>query len=202
MNKLILFVFLQSLNLAIEAKEYETITIPTINSRDEQRCLKDYQITMLQQHNRYRKLKFLDPLEVSKKLQYVALLAAQRCSENVENKEEVLKKTKLFKTDRMSIIQKKVNIDECGKKAFLVSESWYENRFYWTALNDDQNYKYLGCAVSIKNEDSCHVCFYQGEKGNIKLQNNKAPRYSHIDLKSYDDNFWNSYENKMKCKLN
>ena len=187
-------------SLEIEGKEYETITRPTINSRDEQRCLKDYQITMLQQHNRYRRLKFLDPLEVSKKLQYVALLAAQRCSENVENKEEVLKKTNPYDTGEMSIIQDYANIDECEKNAIILSESWYKNRNYWIALNDDQKYKYLGCAVSIKYEVGCHVCYYQGEKGHIKLQNNYVPRQSQIDLKSYADNFWKNDENNMKCK--
>ena len=74
-----------------------------------------------------------------------------------------------------------------------MSESWYENREYWTAVMEDRNYKYLGCAVSIKKEIGCHVCLYQGERGKLKLQQNKVPGQSRIDLDSYADNFWNSY---------
>ena len=168
------------------------ITKPKIKIPEEEMCLEDYQMTMLEQHNRYRELNFMDPLVVSKKLQYVALLTAQRCSET-KNVKEAVKKTSIYFTDQMSIIQNKGSINECRKKAILVSESWYENREYWTALMEDRNYKYLGCAVSIKKEIGCHVCLYQGERGKLKLQQNKVPGQSRIDLDSYADNFWNSY---------
>ena len=210
MNKQTIFVLLLSFNLAIEGKrydakrkrikQYEIITRPKIKVPEEEMCLEDYQMTMLEQHNRYRELNFMDPLVVSKKLQYVALLTAQRCSET-KNVKEAVNKTSIYFTDQMSIIQNKGSINECRKNAILVSESWFENREYWTALMEDRNYKYLGCAVSIKKEIGCHVCLYQGERGKLKLQQNKVPGQSRIDLDSYTDNFWNSYQTILKCKF-
>ncbi len=52
---------------------------PNITSLEEQRCHEDYQTTMLEQINKYRSFYGMDPLQVSRKLQFVALLAAQRC---------------------------------------------------------------------------------------------------------------------------
>ena len=60
------------------AQKNDPFDKPTIASLEDQRCQEDYQYKMLEHTNKYRRLKGLKPLQGSKKLQYVALLAAQR----------------------------------------------------------------------------------------------------------------------------
>ena len=61
------------------APKNDPLDRPAITSLEQQKCQEDYQTTMLEHSNKYRSLNGLKPLQGSKKLQYVALLATQRC---------------------------------------------------------------------------------------------------------------------------
>ena len=147
---------------------------------------------MIEQTNKYRSLKGFKSLQGSKKLQYVALLTAQKCHElgRIKARESFL----LFNTG-WSTLTLPTSIDECKENAVRKASTWYDWGG-WTALNEEEDYSYMGCAVSIINSTACHICYYQDDKGADKLELDIVPPEVNIDLKSYNDSFWTQFPGK------
>ena len=163
---------------------------------EDQRCQDNFQTTMLEQTNKYRSLYHLKPLKGSKKLKYVALLAAQRCS--VLGMKKAVESIGPFNTG--SSFGYTYNTSSIGFKQNAVNQvsSWYDWG-HWTALIDrKEDYSYMGCAVSIINSTACHICYYQDDKGADKLELDIVPPEVNIDLKSYNDFFWTQFPGKLK----
>ena len=105
MNKLLFVVIFLFLEMNIECRpqrETRQLMRPKIKSVEEQRCQEEYQTTLLEQTNKYRSLYGMEPLQRSRKLQYVALLAAQRCQE-FESEEKAINSLFLFNTSMTEI---------------------------------------------------------------------------------------------------
>ena len=214
MGKLFFWVIFLCLNLIIEGRpqrEAWKLMRPSINNVQEQRCQGDYQTTMLDLTNKYRSLDGLKPLLGSKKLQYVALLAAQRCQEfkSAKKATDAVKSLQLFNTtgDRDDS-----NSFECKTRAFDRAFSLYErvkecdfDCAYFGDYNEKMdllknilNYTYMGCAVSLYpyKYKRCDVCYYQNDQGVEKLKLNILPPNISIDLESYNNSFWTQFHGK------
>jgi hypothetical protein len=165
-----------------------TLDRPNITSLDEQRCQEDHQTTMLEQINKYRSLNGLKPLQSSKKLQYVALLAVQRS-----------KTLKIFNTEISYGSDFNTSLIKCTKSAVKFASTWYEFE-NWTPLDKKENYTYMGCAISIVDSIGHQVCYYQNDIGADKLKLNIMPSEVNIDLESYNDSFWTQFQGKQKIK--
>ena len=173
---------------------------PNITSLEDQRCQEDYQTTMLEHTNKYRSLYGLKPLQLSKKLQYIALLAAQRCHEGGRMAVESLK---MFNTESIYDLTNNTSITECKNNAINKASNWYEWLMYWLLLNKEENYTHIGCAISIVENTGCHVCYYHGDKGADNLELDIVPLEINIDLESYNDSFWTQFQGKsiLNCWL-
>jgi hypothetical protein len=176
------------------AQKYDPYYRPTINSLEEQKCQENYQMTLLEHTNKYRSLKSLKPLQGSKKLQYVALLTAQRFHVLNDIKKAV-ESLKLLNTGFAYGLYDYTSINECQNNAVNLASEWYELES-WPPLDKEQNVNYMGCAVSIVNNLGCNVCYYQTEKGADKLKLNILPVELNIDLESYNDSFWTQFKGK------
>ena len=170
---------------------------PTITSLEEQKCQEDYQTTMLEYTNKYRSWYGLKPLQGSKKLQYVALLTAQRC--HVLGPKKAVESFLLFNTAASYGFNYNQSINECKKNAVSTVLDWYESE-NWAPLDKEENFSYVGCAVSIFDTTAFHVCYYQIEKGADKLKLDIVPTDTNIDLESYKDSFWTQFPGKSKIK--
>ena len=173
------------------APKNDPLDRPAITSLEQQKCQEDYQTTMLEHSNKYRSLNGLKPLQGSKKLQYVALLATQRC--HVLNSiEKSTNSLQLFNTNYQYDPNYNTSINNCKKNALARASGLYY-------LEDLIGYEkifpsiYMGCAVSIVNSVECHVCYYQDDKGGDKLKLNIVPAGVNIDLESYNDSFWTQF---------
>jgi len=157
---------------------------------EEQKCQEDYQNTMLDNTNKYRSWYGLEPLQVSKKLQYVALLAAQRC--HVLGKDKAVESFRLFVTDIKSSFDYNTSSTECEK---IAAAYFYQEP---TSFGFELKNTYMSCAVSIVNYTACQVCFYQNDKGADKLKANIVSPNININLESYNDSFWTQFPGKSK----
>ena len=165
---------------------------PTINSVEEQRCQEDYQSNMLEHTNKYRSLYGLEPLQVSKKLQYVALLAAQRCHVLGNNTSDI--SSLLFNTVKDSGFVYNTSSIECQE---IVNRQKYVDNFrVRDTMSERSNSSYMGCGISILNSLGCYVCYYQDEKGADKLKLNILPPNNNIELVLYNDSFWTHFQGK------
>ena len=171
---------------------------PVISGPAEQKCLEEFQMTMLEHTNKYRSLYGLKPLRVSKKLQYVALLTAQRC--HVIGCIEAGESLQLFNTEGDDLFEYTTRSIECKKYAVDRASYFYDSE-NWNLLNKRFDYTYLGCAVSILNSIAYHVCKYQTDKGADKLRLNILPTTNNMDLESYNDSFWTRFTGKSKLIL-
>ena len=209
MRKLLFCVIFLSLDLVIDGgPQRETrqlgkkVMRPSITSLEEQRCQEVYQTTMLEHTNKYRRLKGLEPLKSFQKLQYVALLTAQRSNVTLmsDDSDGVSLKMKLF----MTYVKKSrlVNISsfECKSIAVEAASKWYDEGNYWDPLNMEKNESYMGCAFSIVDSIECNVCYYQNDTSADKLELNIVPAGVNIDLESYDDSFWTQFDGKSNLK--
>ena len=210
MRKFLFCVIFLSLDLIIEGgPQRETRQLgkesmrPNITSLEEQRCQEVYQSTILEHTNKYRSLKCLKPLKVSKKLQYVALLTAQKSRVLGGNKAR--KSFLLFNTGWSTItlvaFSLATSTNEFKENAVMTASGWYDSPENWTALNKEENYRYIGCAVSFFDSTGYHVCYYQNDKGADKLKLNILPPGVNIDLESYNDSFWNQFQGKLNLKV-
>ena len=198
----------------------EPLDRPNITSLEEQRCQEDYQTTMLEQINKYRSLYGMDPLQVSKKLQFVALLAAQRCRFVLNVTEEgtdnlikgnlykffnIVDNLQIFSTigycyNTSSIGYNRSSI-ECKKNAVNEASDGHELENIWIPLLKEENITYMGCAFSIVNNTGFHSCYFQIDEGADKLELNIVPPDFNIDLESYNDSFWTQFQGKSNLKL-
>ena len=202
MRKLLFLVISLFLDLKIEGRQ---LMRPGINSVEEQICLKDYQITMLEHTNKYRSLYGLKPLQVSKKLQYVALLAVQKChvfnstdkNTVLKNMDKIADSLKLLNTGFQASFEGNLSINKCKAHAVDMASNWYD-KGYWTPLDDSFRYTYMGCAISIVDSTGYQVCYYQNDKGANKLRLNILPANINIDLESYKDSFWTQFKGNIK----
>ncbi len=171
---------------------------PNITSLEEQRCQEVYQTTMLEHTNKYRRLKGLEPLKSFRKLQYVALLTAQRCNVTLmsDGSDEVLLKMPLFMTHAKKSHLVNTSFFECKSSAIEAASKWYDEGSYWDPLNKEKNHSYMGCAFSIVDSIECNVCYYQNDTSADKLELNIVPAGVNIDLESYDDSFWTQFDGK------
>ena len=210
MRKLLFLVIFLCLDLIIEGRpQRETKQLdkelirPTIDSLEEQRCLENFQTTMLDQTNKYRSLKSLKPLQGSKKLQYAALLAAQRC--HVLGEEKAVESIglfntgwsggMLFNTGWSGGINRNTSSTECKQNAVILASDLYDLG-YWNPLDKNKNYSYMGCAISIVDSTACQGCYYKDDKGADKLELDIVPSDVNLDLESYNDSFWTHFPGK------
>ncbi len=163
-------------------------------------------------------MKGLKPLQGSKKLQYVALLAAQRChvldmkttSDSFRLFNKAAESFLLFNTNAISGKQQKTSINKCKEIGVELASYLYDSRMLLATENEEnglydenwavsaqirhvETYSSMGCAVSIVNSTSCQVCYYQGDKGADKLKLDIVPTWVNIDLVSYNDSFWTQF---------
>jgi hypothetical protein len=173
----------------IIAKKSDPLNRPNITSLEDQRCQADYQTTMLEHTNKYRSLYGMIPLQVSQKLQYVALQAAQR-SYPLNSIAKAVESFLLFSTVVHYGLDNNISSIECKTHAVNRASDWYE---YWVPLYKDSEYTYLGCAISIVNSTGYQVCYLQSDKGADNLELNIVPPGVYIDLESYSDSFWTQF---------
>ncbi len=122
---------------------------PKINYADKLRCLDDYQTTMLEETNKYRRMYGLKALQMSTELQYQALLASQKCE----------KKATISKENQ----ELSLSSYECKKIAVLKAKTLHDSRS-WIVLRTHNNYNYMGCAFPVNLYNSvnrCQYCYYQ-----------------------------------------
>jgi len=201
MRKLLFLVIFLCLDLIIEGRpQRETKQLgkelirPIIDSVEEQRCLENFQTSMLDQTNKYRSLKSLKPLQGSKKLQYAALLAAQRCY--VLGEEKAVKSIGLFNTGWSGGINRNTSsTDICKQNAVILASDLYDLG-YWNPLDKNKNYSYMGCSISIVDSTACQGCYYKDDKGADKLELDIVPSDVNLDLESYNDSFWTHFPGK------
>jgi hypothetical protein len=200
MRKLLFLVIFLCLDLIIEGRpQRETKQLgkelirPIIDSVEERRCQENFQTTMLDQTNKYRSLKSSKPLQESKKLQYVALLAAKRC--HVLGEEKTVESIGLFNTGWSGGINRNTSSTECKQNAVILASDLYDLG-YWNPLDKNKNYSYMGCAISIVDSTACQGCYYKDDKGADKLELDIVPSDVNLDLESYNDSFWTHFPGK------
>ena len=202
MNKLLFVVIFLFLEMNIECRpqrETRQLMRSGIKSVEEHKCQEDYQTTMSEHTNKYRSLNGLKPLQVSKKLQYVALQAAQRChvfNDIVGAVESFL----LFNTVGNYGLDSNISSTECKSNAVEMASDWYDLE-NWTALDKEFNFTYMGCAIEIVDSTACHVCYYQTDKGADKLEQEIIPAEVNIDLESYKDSYWTQFPGKYNFRM-
>ena len=206
MSKLLCWVIFLYFDLIIEGGPHQMdkeLMRPNITSLNEQRCEEIYQTTMVEHTNKYRSLKGLKPLRSFRKLQYVALLAAQRCNVSLmsDDIDRATLKMQLFMTDVKPSPLVNISAIECQNNAVSVASEWYDWVNDWAPLNKEKNESYMGCALSIVDSVECNVCYYQNDTSADKLELNIVPAGVEIDLESYNDSFWTQFDGKSNLKL-
>ncbi len=136
---------------------------------------------------------------MSKKLQYVALLASQRC--HVLGDYEAAQSFLLFNTVEVSNFNYYTSLIDCKKYAILIASHFYDRGNYWAPFDNRLNYTYMGCAVSLFYKSGCNVCYYQDDEGADKLKLNIVPPNINLGLESYNDSFWTQFTGKSKLIL-
>ncbi len=150
------------------AQKHELLDRPTITSLEDQRCQEEFQTNMLKTTNRDPFLD-LEPLQVSKKLQYVALLAAQRC--HVLGGNKALESLQLFNTVSYYALKYNNRSNGCHMYALykppILDEPgpWYPKDT--DIYHNETIYTYMGCAVSFVDNTGCHVCYFQPDQGAV-----------------------------------